>query len=61
MREARARLMLILSTFIFGTVGLIVNYIDLPSGIISAGRGFIGMLSLIVIIILKKKKISFRH
>ncbi|MBQ3438271.1 MAG: EamA family transporter [Fusobacterium sp.] len=61
MREARARLMLILSTFIFGTVGLIVNYIDLPSSIISAGRGFIGMLSLIVIIILKKKKISFKN
>lgn len=61
MREEKAKLMLVLSTFIFGTVGIVVNYIKLPSSIISAGRGFIGMLALIVLLVIKKKKISFKN
>lgn len=49
----------ILSMMIFGTVGIFVRYIDLPSSEIALMRGFIGSLFLLGITIIKKQKISW--
>ncbi|MBU3182576.1 DMT family transporter [Clostridium psychrophilum] len=48
----------ILSMMIFGTVGIFVRYIDLPSSEIALLRGFIGSLFLLGITIVTKQKIS---
>ena len=44
--------------FIFGTIGLFVRNIALPSSIIALVRGVIGMSFLLLIISLQKKKLS---
>lgn len=58
-KEAFARLQLIASMFIFGTVGVFVKYIPLPSAVIAMARGFIGALFILLILLFKKTKISF--
>lgn len=51
----------ILSMMIFGTVGIFVRYIDLPSSEIALLRGFIGSLFLLGITIVTKHKISLTN
>ena len=54
-----ARLKLLLSMSIFGTIGIFRNYIDMPSSVIAMARGLIGMLFLLLLILLfKRSKIS---
>lgn len=43
---------------IFGTIGIFRRYIPLSSAALAMTRGFIGMLSLLIIIKLKKEKLS---
>lgn len=57
--EKKSKLMLIASMIIFGTIGIFRKYIPLPSGMIAMSRGFIGMLFLIPVILLRRQKISF--
>lgn len=59
-KEAFARLQLIASMFIFGTVGVFVKYIPLPSAVIAMARGFIGALFILLVLLFKKTKISFK-
>jgi len=57
--EARtAKIQLIASMFMFGTIGIFVRYINLPSSIIAFTRGIIGTLFLLLIILLTRKKLS---
>ena len=56
---SKSKLMLIASMIIFGTIGIFRKYIPLPSGMIAMSRGFIGMLFLITVILLQRKKISY--
>lgn len=58
--QAKAKLMLILAMFIFGTIGIFRKYIPLPSSVIALARGSIGMLFLLVWVLLKGEKISFQ-
>lgn len=51
----------ILSMMIFGTVGIFVRYIDLPSSEIALMRGFIGSLFLLGMTIVTKQKISWTN
>lgn len=51
-----ARLQLIASMVIFGTIGLFVRYIPLPSSVIACVRGFVGMLFLLLVMALRRKK-----
>ena len=44
---------------IFGSVGIFVHYINMPSGVIAAARGFLGFLALLVYALLSKRKISW--
>ena len=50
---------LIFSMIIFGSVGIFVHYINMPSGVIAAARGFLGFLALLVYALLSKSKISW--
>ena len=41
---------------IFGTIGIFVEYIAMPSGVIAAFRGIVGMLVLLITLAVSKKK-----
>ena len=44
---------------IFGTIGIFVRYINLPSGFLAMVRGFLGVLFTVGVTLLSKKKIDF--
>ncbi len=51
----KAKYSLLLSMFIWGTIGLFVKYIPLPSSVIAITRGFVGAIFLFIIIKIKKQ------
>ncbi len=51
-------LQLALSMFIFGTIGIFVRHIPFPSSVIALARGGIGMLFLLAVVILSKRRLS---
>lgn len=53
-----ARLQLITSMIIFGTIGLFVRYIPLPSSVIACARGLVGALFLMLVMVLRHRKID---
>ena len=57
-RENTARLNVILSMFIYGTIGLFVRFIPLPSSVIAFTRGVIGSLFLLLVLLLKRSRLS---
>ena len=58
MSTRTARFQMITAMTIFGTIGLFVRWIPLPSAIIALARGFIGMLFLIVVMAVRKTPLS---
>lgn len=54
-----AKLKLILSMIIFGSIGIFVRYISLPSEIIAAVRGIIGAAILVLFSVFSGRKIDF--
>ena len=59
--NTKAKLSLILSMVIFGTIGIFRKYVPLSSGLLAISRGYIGALFLIfLIVVIKKNKISFK-
>lgn len=57
---ALARTKLIVAMTIFGTIGIFVKHIPLPSSAIACVRGFVGVIFLLLITFMKKNKISFK-
>ncbi len=57
--QMTARLSLILSMTIFGTIGIFRKFISLPSGFLAMTRGFIGAAFLIILMLLGKKRFDF--
>lgn len=53
-----AHLKNILSMFIFGTIGIFRRYLPLPSSLVAMARGAIGMLFLLAVMFLMKKKLD---
>ncbi len=49
---------LLISMTIFGTIGLFVRYISLPSSVIALVRGVIGSIFLLILMALRKHKIN---
>ncbi len=45
--------------FIFGTIGIFVRHIGLPSGLLAFARGVMGSIFLLAIMLFSKKKLSF--
>ena len=58
-KTSLAKLKMTVSMTIFGTIGIFVHYIPLPSSILALVRGIIGMLFLLLVVTVTKKKISF--
>lgn len=52
------KLMLLATMIVFGTIGVFRRYLPFGSGFIAMSRGFIGMTSLLLIMILLRKKLS---
>lgn len=50
------KLRLTVSMFIFGTIGLFVKYIPMPSSVIACVRGFVGAAFLILVCLATKKR-----
>lgn len=57
-KKTNAKVKLGTSMMIFGTVGIFVTYIPLPSSILAMARGIIGTLFLLLVTLLTRKKIS---
>lgn len=58
MQARKARIHVITAMFLYGTIGLFVRYIPLPSSVISMVRGLIGAPVLLLILRLKKERLS---
>lgn len=56
--EKSALFSLIFSMMIFGTIGIFRRHIELSSGVLAMARGFIGAAFLLLIIALKREKLS---
>lgn len=56
--ETKAKIMLLVSMVIYGTIGIFRRYIPLPSGMIALFRAVIGLLFLLVVIKVGRQKIS---
>ncbi len=54
--ENSARINLIISMVVFGTIGIFRRYIPLSSSFIALARGFIGSLFLLIVLAFKKQK-----
>ena len=54
----KAKLELIASMFIFGTIGIFVRYIPLPSSMIALVRGFVGAFFVLLFVYLRKSKVD---
>lgn len=57
-RDANAKLQLLLSVFIFGSIGIFVRFIPLPSSLIALIRGVIGTLFLLFVLLIRKQRLS---
>ncbi|MBP3401920.1 MAG: EamA family transporter [Clostridia bacterium] len=55
-KMATASINLAVSMLIFGTIGVVVRYCDLPSGFVAMVRGFVGALVLILVTMIIKKR-----
>ena len=49
-KENSAKLKMLSAMALFGTIGIFVRYIDLPSSIIALARGFIGTIFLLLLV-----------
>ena len=52
----KEKLSMILSMVIFGTIGIFVKYIGLPSGLIASARGITGAVVIILVMLITKHK-----
>ena len=59
-KERKAKLQLIISMVVFGTIGLFRKNISVPSSVLAMARGFIGALFLLCVITIQKNKISLK-
>lgn len=58
MNQKNARFYFILAMFIYGTIGLFIKSINLPSSVISMLRGAVGAPFLLLIMLIKHQKLS---
>ena len=56
--QAGARIALVSSMTIFGTIGIFRKFIPLSSGFLAMSRGFIGAISLVLLMIFWKKQVD---
>ena len=52
----RSRLHLIFTMLLFGTIGALSRYINMPSSIICLGRAFFGVVTILILLAVRKEK-----
>ncbi len=52
----KARLQLIFTMLLFGTIGTLSRFIDMPSSVICLGRAFLGFVTIVIILTIRKMK-----
>lgn len=52
----KSRLQLIFSMLLFGTIGTLARYINMPSSIICLGRAFFGVITILILLTARKEK-----
>lgn len=57
--ENAARLKIIGAMIIFGTIGIFRKYIPMSSGLIAMVRGFVGVLFLLLVLAVRRERLSF--
>ena len=57
-RCLKEKLSMILSMVIFGTIGIFVELIALPSGLIATFRGITGALVILMVMLIKKHRFA---
>ena len=57
--ENAARLKIIGALIIFGTIGIFRKYIPMSSGLIAMVRGFVGVLFLLLVLAVRRERLSF--
>lgn len=58
-QSSTAKLKIFSSMFIFGTIGLFVRYLSMPSSVIALARGIIGVIFLSAVLLIKRSGISW--
>lgn len=56
----KEKISMIASMVVFGTIGIFVNYIGLPSGIIAAFRGITGAAVILLVMLLSRRKADLK-
>lgn len=51
MEERKARLQLIGTMMLFGTIGTLTRFIDMPSSVIALGRAFFSVLTIVILVL----------
>ena len=54
-----SKLSMITSMLIFGTIGIFVEYINMPSGVIAAVRGFVGAAIIFLFMLITRQRFDF--
>lgn len=56
----KEKISMVFSMVIFGTIGIFVNYIGLPSGVVAAFRGITGAVVILAVMLITGRKIDFK-
>lgn len=56
MSDGRAKFNLLFTMLLFGTIGTLSRFINMPSGVICLGRAFFGVIIIIAVITLRREK-----
>ncbi len=55
---SRSKAELLFTMLLFGTIGTLSRFIDMPSGVICLGRAFFGVIIIIIVITLRKQSLD---
>ena len=58
--ENRSKLNIFFAMFLFGTIGIFVRYINMPSSVIALARGVVGMSFLLLILMIRRRKLDWQ-
>ena len=56
---SRSKAELLFTMLLFGTIGTLSRFIDMPSGVICLGRAFFGVIIIIIVITLRKQSLDW--
>ena len=57
--DSRAKLNLLFTIMLFGTIGTLSRFIDMPSSVICLGRAFFGVIIILVVITIRRERLDY--